>query len=137
MEKKQKTIKSTIKCSTKIKLSQNNLNYSQSTENKQRYYVYKKKNKFTNERYIQNTNTLILGKLNKHSFVVSIFLWCRYFFSAQNIFFQLNFFFVKKFVEKKFNLYCIGGEPRIYENSIFPAYVPEKKTKKEPRVCTD
>jgi len=38
----------------------------------------------------------------------------------------------KKIVEKKLNLYCIGGEARIYENSIFPAYVPEKNKKRTP-----
>jgi len=32
----------------------------------------------------------------------------------------------KKIVENKFNLYCMGGEPMICENSIFPACVPEK-----------
>jgi len=38
----------------------------------------------------------------------------------------------KKIVEKNFSLYCIGGEIRIYENSIFPAYVPEKNKKRTP-----
>ena len=32
----------------------------------------------------------------------------------------------KKSVKNEFNLYCKGGDPRIYENSIFPAYLPEK-----------
>ena len=35
-------------------------------------------------------------------------------------------FKVKKIVLNEFNLCCKGGYPRIYENSIFPAYVPEK-----------
>jgi hypothetical protein len=33
---------------------------------------------------------------------------------------------VKKIVKNEFNLCCKEGDPRIYENSIFPAYVPEK-----------
>ncbi len=33
---------------------------------------------------------------------------------------------VKKIVENEFYLCCKGGDPRIYENSIFQAYVPEK-----------
>jgi hypothetical protein len=32
----------------------------------------------------------------------------------------------QKIVRTKFNLCCKGGDPKIYENSIFPAYVPEK-----------
>jgi hypothetical protein len=32
----------------------------------------------------------------------------------------------KKIVENKFNLFSKGGDPRIYENSIFPAYITEK-----------
>ena len=32
----------------------------------------------------------------------------------------------KKIVKNKFNLCCKGGDHRINENSIFPAYVPEK-----------
>jgi hypothetical protein len=32
----------------------------------------------------------------------------------------------KKIVRNKFNLCCKGDDPRFYENSIFPAYVPEK-----------
>ncbi len=32
----------------------------------------------------------------------------------------------KKIVKNKFNMCCKGGNPRIYENLIFPAYVPEK-----------
>ena len=32
----------------------------------------------------------------------------------------------KKIVRIEFNLCCKGGDPMIYENSIFPAYVPEK-----------
>jgi hypothetical protein len=32
----------------------------------------------------------------------------------------------KKIVENEFYLCCKGGDPRIYANSIFPAYVPEK-----------
>ena len=32
----------------------------------------------------------------------------------------------KKIVKNEFNLCCKGGDPRIYENSIFLAYVPEK-----------
>ena len=34
---------------------------------------------------------------------------------------------VKKIVKNEFNLFCKGGDPRINENSIFPANVPEKK----------
>jgi len=33
---------------------------------------------------------------------------------------------VKKIVRTKFNLCCKGGDPKIYKNSIFPAYVTEK-----------
>ena len=33
---------------------------------------------------------------------------------------------VKKTVENKFNLSWMWGDSRIFENSIFPAYVPEK-----------
>ena len=33
---------------------------------------------------------------------------------------------VKKIVKSEFNLCCKGVDPRIYENSIFPACVPEK-----------
>jgi hypothetical protein len=33
---------------------------------------------------------------------------------------------VKKIVKNEFNLCCKGGDPRIYESSIFPAYAPEK-----------
>jgi len=33
---------------------------------------------------------------------------------------------IEKIVKNEFNLCCKGGDPRIYENSIFPAYVPEK-----------
>ena len=33
---------------------------------------------------------------------------------------------VKKIVKNEFNLCCEGGDPKIYENSIFPVYVPEK-----------
>jgi hypothetical protein len=36
---------------------------------------------------------------------------------------------VQKIVENEFNLSCKGADPRIYENSIFPAYVPEKNKK--------
>jgi hypothetical protein len=32
----------------------------------------------------------------------------------------------QKIVKKEFNLCCKVDDPRIYENSIFPAYVPEK-----------
>jgi hypothetical protein len=32
----------------------------------------------------------------------------------------------KKIVKNEFDLCCKGGDPRIYENSIFSAYVPEK-----------
>ena len=32
----------------------------------------------------------------------------------------------KKIVKNEFNLCCKEGDTRIYENSIFPAYVPEK-----------
>jgi hypothetical protein len=32
----------------------------------------------------------------------------------------------KKVFENEFNLCCKGCDPRIYENSIFLAYVPEK-----------
>ena len=32
----------------------------------------------------------------------------------------------KKIVKNEFNLCCKRGDPMIYENSIFPAYVPEK-----------
>jgi len=33
----------------------------------------------------------------------------------------------KKIVKNEFNLCCKGVDPRIYDNSIFPAYVPKKK----------
>jgi hypothetical protein len=33
----------------------------------------------------------------------------------------------KKIVTNEFNLCCKGNDPRINDNSIFPAYVPEKK----------
>ena len=39
---------------------------------------------------------------------------------------------VKKIVENEFNLCCKRGHPMIYENSIFPAYVPEKKQNNNP-----
>jgi len=32
----------------------------------------------------------------------------------------------KKIVENKFNSSWVWGDPRIFENPIFPAYVPEK-----------
>jgi len=32
----------------------------------------------------------------------------------------------KKIVKNEFSLCCEGGDPRIYKNSIFPAYVPKK-----------
>jgi len=32
----------------------------------------------------------------------------------------------KKNVKKEFNLCCKGDDPRVYENSIFSAFVPEK-----------
>jgi len=32
----------------------------------------------------------------------------------------------QKIVKNEFNLCCKGGDHRIYENSIFPVYVPEK-----------
>jgi len=31
-----------------------------------------------------------------------------------------------KIVLNEFNFCCKGDDPRIYENSIFPAYVPQK-----------
>jgi len=33
---------------------------------------------------------------------------------------------VKKIVKSEFNLCCKRNGPRIYDNPIFPAYVPEK-----------
>ncbi len=33
---------------------------------------------------------------------------------------------VTKIFKNEFNLCCKGADPRIYENSIFTAYVPEK-----------
>ena len=38
----------------------------------------------------------------------------------------------KKIVKNEFNLCCKGGDPRIYENSIFLAYVPEKNKNNNP-----
>ena len=35
----------------------------------------------------------------------------------------------KKTVENEFNLRLKGYDPRICENSIFPAYVPDEKKK--------
>ena len=32
----------------------------------------------------------------------------------------------KKIVQNEFSLCWKGGDPRIYENSIFPAYIAEK-----------
>jgi len=32
----------------------------------------------------------------------------------------------KRLLKTNFNLCCKGDYPRIHENSIFPAYVPEK-----------
>jgi hypothetical protein len=32
----------------------------------------------------------------------------------------------QKNVKNEMDLCCKGGNPRIYENSIFPVYVPEK-----------
>ena len=33
---------------------------------------------------------------------------------------------LKKIVRNEFNLCCKGGDPKIYDNSIFPAYVLKK-----------
>jgi len=41
---------------------------------------------------------------------------------------------IKKIVKNELNLCCKGGDPRIYENSIFPAYIPEKNKIKTPRL---